>query len=91
MLESLETDTHSLQPFSRFSPPRNMLALAVIYPSGRIEVYKVEKFFPTSEKLRLQGNLRLRRFKQQPEIVRDNYKEKTLMRGEQEQYQIYYI
>lgn len=85
-------DNESLIKFSRSEPPTKISALVLRYPSGRIEAYKVDKFFLGKDRsLVLQGNLRLTKFNDQPEPRSDNYKIKTLMPGELAKFEVYYV
>ena len=91
MIENVNSES-TLKRFLRTEPPKKILALAVRYPSGRIEAYKVDKFFLGQDRsLVLQGDLRLTKYTDRLEPVQDNYKIKTLMPRELDRSEIYYV
>jgi len=77
IIKFIEEDDPKIKPFLRDNLPRNMLALAVKYPSGRIEVYKVGSYFFRNGQLSLLGDLSVKKFKNRPQIERINYRTKT--------------
>jgi len=91
IISLLENNDPRIRPFSRDNLPRTMQALAVQYPSGRIEVYKVNQFFVKEGKLSLLGDLRVRRFNNKPKPELDNYKTKQFQAIDFIQCRFYYF